>query len=56
MKWRFFIGASLMVGYGMYAAGGPLGAIAAGIAFAAILNFVSQRKKRTNSPARTVNP
>jgi hypothetical protein len=39
MKWRFFTGACLLVGWLMSAVGAPLAAVAAGIGFAAVWNF-----------------
>lgn len=39
MKWRYFIGACLLVGYLMSAMGAPLAAVAAGFGFAAVWNF-----------------
>jgi len=43
MKWRFFIGACLLVGWLMSAMGAPLAAVAAGIGFAAAWNFQKLR-------------
>ena len=50
MKWRFFIGASILVGYGLAVAGVPLAAVAAGIALAAVYNYVQQ--KRSPAPRK----
>jgi hypothetical protein len=44
MKWRYFIGAAVLAGYGMLAAGAPVAAVAAGISLAALLNFAQQRR------------
>jgi hypothetical protein len=44
MKWRFFFGAALLVGYGMLVAGAPVASVALGIALTALLNFARQRK------------
>ena len=43
MKWRYFIGASLLVGWLMSAMGAPLAAVAAGLGFAAVWNFQKLR-------------
>jgi len=43
MKWRFFIGACLLVGWLMSAMGAPLAAVAAGIGLAAVWNFQKLR-------------
>jgi hypothetical protein len=39
MKWRYFLGACLLVGYLMSAMGAPLAAVAAGLGFAALWNL-----------------
>jgi hypothetical protein len=45
MKWRFFIGAAILVGFTMYAAGAPWTAVVAGIGLTALLNLWQQHKK-----------
>ena len=56
MKWRDFVVAILVVGYAMLAAGAPLIAVIAGIAFAAVLNVKHQglpkvaRSKKSRTP------
>ena len=39
MKWRYFVVAMLVVGYGMLAVGAPVVAVIAGIALAAVANL-----------------
>ena len=44
MKWRFFIWACALIGYGMFRAGAPPLTILAGIAFATLINSMSGAK------------
>ena len=45
MKWRFFFGASMIAGYGIWRAGAPLAAILMGIVLAGILNMTKLRRQ-----------
>lgn len=66
MKWKFFVGAALVVGAALWKAGAPPLSIALGITLAAVLNLRQQAKlgktkpKNTKTQARavtrTVNP
>jgi NAD(P)H-hydrate repair Nnr-like enzyme with NAD(P)H-hydrate dehydratase domain len=43
MKWKYFAGACLVVGGALLKAGAPVLAIAAGLALAALANFLRYR-------------
>ncbi len=43
MNWRFFIGAGILAGYFLLAAGAPPLAVGAGIAGAGVFQFVRRR-------------
>lgn len=45
MKWRFFFGACVLVGYAVLSLGAPPAALAAGMLLAALLNLMQQRKR-----------
>jgi hypothetical protein len=47
MRWRTFIGASLVVGGVLVKFGAPLIPVIAGIGFAAAWNFYQNRERRT---------
>ena len=46
MNWRFFVGACVLVSYGMLAAGAPVETVALGILLTAVLNFARRRNSR----------
>lgn len=43
MKWKYFIGAAIVVGAALFKSGAPLFSIVCGITFAAVFNFLRQR-------------
>ena len=45
MSWKYFAGACLVVGGALLKAGAPLVAVVAGLALAALSNFLRQRAK-----------
>jgi hypothetical protein len=49
MKWKYFVGASIVVGAALFKAGAPVIAIIAGIAIAAFSNFLKHRGSSTHS-------
>jgi hypothetical protein len=44
MKWRFFAGAAILVGYCMLVAGAPLGTIVLGILLSAAFNLIQRHR------------
>jgi hypothetical protein len=44
MKWKFFAGAAIVVGFALFKAGAPWGSIILGIALAALFNMRRLRK------------
>ena len=47
MKWKYFVGACIVVGAALYKAGAPVIAIIAGIAIAAFSNYLRHRGSTT---------
>ena len=56
MKWRFFIGAAILIGYAMLDAGAPWTAVAAGIGIVALVNYWQQSRKSRRASDQRAQP